>query len=207
MLTAPPRSRVVIHLEIAASVGTGVLFVGIVPLLSNKLFFIVPCMLGWLTSIAVRVKRDRLLLREWGVRLDNLWEASRAPLALGALSFLGIVLFRFFHGFLALPRAGYVMLVVYPAWGLLQQLFVQAFIARNLVDLGVRPAVTVLVSALLFGAVHAPDFQLAGLCGVAGLFWTRFYLTHGNVVPLALGHGWLGTFVYFWLLERDPLVP
>ena len=64
---------------------------------------------------------------------------------------------------------------------------------------------TVLITALLFGAVHLPDVPLALLCTLAGAFWTVCFLRVPNLLPLALAHGWIGTLTYAWLLGRDPL--
>jgi membrane protease YdiL (CAAX protease family) len=97
------------------------------------------------------------------------------------------------------------MFLVYPIWSLFQQLFVQSLLAANFVRLGVRRSSTVLITALLFGAVHLPDVPLALLCTLAGAFWTVCFLRVPNLLPLALAHGWIGTLTYAWLLERDPL--
>jgi membrane protease YdiL (CAAX protease family) len=65
--------------------------------------------------------------------------------------------------------------------------------------------VTVYFAAIVFGAVHAPDWTLVGLCAVAGLVWTWCYLRHPTLLPLALAHGWSGAFVYTWILDRSAL--
>ena len=66
------------HFEIFAALATGTTFVVANPFLSNKLYFIVPCILAWLAYLVSRVRGDREALRDWGLRTDNL----RAAVAL-----------------------------------------------------------------------------------------------------------------------------
>ena len=191
-------------LEIAAVVATGAAFAIFVQILP-KLLVIVPCIAFWLTYVIVSAYRDRSVLAEWGLRIDNLRESARLPAIFVVVSALGITAFRALAGFRPLPGWAWIMFAVYPLWSLFQQLFVQSLLARNLVRLGVRRGSTVVITALLFGAVHLPDVPLALLCVGAGAFWTACYLRSPNLIPLALAHGWIGTLTYAWLLERDPL--
>jgi len=191
-------------LEIAAVVATGAAFAIFVQILP-KLLVIVPCIAFWLTYVIVSAYRDRSVLAEWGLRIDNLRESARLPAIFVVVSALGITAFRALAGFRPLPGWAWIMFAVYPLWSLFQQLFVQSLLARNLVRLGVRRGSTVVITALLFGAVHLPDVPLALLCTLAGAFWTVCFLRVPNLLPLALAHGWIGTLTYAWLLERDPL--
>ncbi|HZO14226.1 MAG TPA: CPBP family glutamic-type intramembrane protease [Polyangiaceae bacterium] len=195
------------HFEILAALATGTTFVVANPFLSNKLYFIVPCMLAWLVYLVSRVRRDREALREWGLRTDNLRAASRAPLAFTALATLFITVYRVLAGYRPLPSEALWMFLLYPLWGLFQQLFVQAMVAGNLLRLGLSRPWVILVAAGLFGAAHLPDAQLTLLCLLVGLVWTACFVRIPNLLPLALAHGWLGTLVYYWLLERPPLAP
>jgi hypothetical protein len=191
-------------LEIAAVVGTGAAFAILVQILP-KLLVIVPCIAFWLTYVIVRAARDRSVLAEWGLRLDNLRESARLPAIFVVVAAAGIFAFRAIAGLRPLPSWAWGMFLVYPIWSLFQQLFVQSLLAANFVRLGVRRSSTVLITALLFGAVHLPDVPLALLCTLAGAFWTVCFLRVPNLLPLALAHGWIGTLTYAWLLERDPL--
>ena len=89
-------------------------------------------------------------------------------------------------------------------WAFVQQFTVQALIASNLDALGWRRPATIAASAILFGLAHVPDWTLSGLCAAAGLAWTAVFLRTRNLVPIALTHAWIGTLLYYWLLERDP---
>jgi hypothetical protein len=190
--------------EIAAVLITGVAFVALQSRIP-KLLFIVPCIALWLGYVALRAARDRSVLLEWGIRTDNLRESARLPAAFVVVSAVGITAYRVIMGYFPLPGAAWIMLIVYPIWSLFQQLFVQSLLAGNLVRLGVGRAAVLVIAALLFGAVHLPDWTLTLLCAGAGAFWTACFLRVPNILPIALAHGWIGTLTYAWVLERDPL--
>lgn len=191
-------------MEIAAVVSTGAVFAILNPFVP-KLLLIVPIIAFWLTYVVVRARRDRAVLAAWGLRADNLRESARLPAVFVAVSVIGITAYRVLAGFRPLPGWVWVMFLAYPLWSVFQQLFVQSLLAGNLERLGVRRGVIVIIAALLFGAVHLPDWQLTLLCVPAGAFWTVCFLRAPNLIPLALAHGWIGTLAYAWLLERDPL--
>lgn len=193
-------------LEIAAVVLTGAAFValnGVIP----KIAFIIPCIALWLGYVIGRASRDPGVLADWGIRLDNLRESARLPAWFTLIAAAGITAYRALAGFRPLPSSAFIMFLAYPLWSVFQQLFVQSMLAGNLVRLGVRRGAVVAIAALLFGAVHLPEWDLALLCMGAGALWTLFFLRTPNILPLALAHGWIGTLTYVWLLERNPLAP
>lgn len=55
-------------------------------------------------------------------------------------------------------------------------------------------AAVAVVTALLFGIVHAADRSQYLTLGTffLALIWTPHYCKYGNVVPLGLYHGWIG---------------
>ena len=100
-----------------------------------------------------------------------------------------------------------VLLLLYPIWGVIQQFLVQALVAGNLSKasgFSSSPWFVTVVCAVLFAVVHLPDLTLAIGTFFLGLAFTPIYLKWRNLWPLGLYHGWLGVFVYFWVLHRDP---
>ena len=99
------------------------------------------------------------------------------------------------------------LFLLYPIWGVVQQLLVQGMVAANLSDapggLGSPYAVTP-IAAVLFGAVHVPNWKLTAATFAMGLAFTPLYLRHRNLWPLGLYHGWLGALFYVWVLDRNP---
>lgn len=141
-----------------------------------------------------------------GFRRDNLMPATLASLAVFAIGSIGLVLVAAaMHGwehFHPIKRFFWLAMLLYPAWGLLQQFLVNAMIARNFAR-RLPLAATVLLSSTLFGVIHLPDLTLTVLCGVAALVWIPIYLRWRNLWPLGVCHGWLGAITYYVLLRLD----
>lgn len=96
------------------------------------------------------------------------------------------------------------VLLLYPIWGLLQQLITMNFVARNLSDLNVRNSQSILITGFAFALVHLPDLPLALATLALGLFYGGLFLKYRNIWPLGILHGWLGALFYYWVLGRDP---
>ncbi|MCI0341792.1 MAG: hypothetical protein L0216_11695 [Planctomycetales bacterium] len=199
----PERRRAA--LEFAAVIATGIVHLaveGTIP--GAKPYFIGACVVAWGGYVARRVVADRTVLRDWGLRLDNLRRASLvfAPvLVLGVAILLG---YRLALGFLPLPATAPLLFALYPFWGLLQQFLLQGLVAGNLERLGLPRPALVAVAAALFGLVHLPDWPMVALTAVAGAFWVPLFLLTRNLFPLAIVHGWLGGLAYYWVVVRDP---
>jgi len=190
--------------ESAAVVLTGSGFVVSQQVSGGRLPFIGLCAVLRLGYIVLRVRRERRLLAEWGLRLDNLALAVWRCLPALGLAAAGIVSYRLLRGWMPLPASSIALFVLYPIWALVQQLLVQSLLAQNLRRMGLSSALTVAAAALVFGLMHAPDWTLVPLCAAAGAAWTLLFLRTPNLIPLALSHGWLGVLAYYWVLERTP---
>jgi hypothetical protein len=190
--------------EIVAVVLTGGTFLAFENLLNLKLPFLIVCTLAWTAYLVWRIRRDRAVLGEWGLRRDTLLPATVACLAFLAVGATALAGLRVWMGWKPLPASSLILFAVYPIWGFIQQFVVQALVAGNLERLRAPKWAIVPVAAVLFGLAHVPDLPLSGLCTLAGLFWTPIFLWRPNLVPLAFTHAWLGTLTYYWALGRDP---
>lgn len=190
--------------EILGVLATGVLFLVFENLLDLKLAFLVPCVIGWTAYLVVRLRRERTLAADWGIRCDNL--TSAGPPILGAFAAGAAALFavRLALGTGPFPPGAWIVFLIYPVWSFIQQFVLQALVALNLERLGLPRAAVVPVAAALFGLAHLPDWPLVGLCAAAGLAWTAIYLRWRHLPLLALSHAWLGALAYYGVLRRDP---
>ncbi len=138
--------------------------------------------------------------RELGFRLDNFVECARL-LALPMLVFTLVCLalgwftssidfarWRGGHSLLILPALGIM-------WGLLQQYVLQSFVNRRAQIIWGRGAHSVLVVALVFGALHLPNPGLTLATFAGGVVWATVYQRAPNLFALALSHG-----LMTWLL-------
>jgi hypothetical protein len=192
--------------ELAAAILTGAAFLVFENVLHLKLPFLLAAAAGWGTWIALRVARDRTVLREWGIRWDTFRAAAVPGLAFFLAGCAAIAAWRVAFGWKPLPAGALLLAVLYPLWSFVQQFLLQAIVAGNLERLGLRRIVVIPIAAAAFGLVHAPDLRLMGLCALAGIAWTAIYLRHRNLFVPALAHAWLGALAYYWVLDRDPWI-
>jgi hypothetical protein len=169
--------------------------------------FVVGACVLWLGFLAYRVTRDPRWLEAWGLRRAELPAAARFPLALTGTAIAAFAIYAASHGSLRFPPHALFCLVLYPIWGLIQQVLILGVVVGNLERLDVfrrRRVLLCALGALLFGAVHLPALLLT--CGTTLLaaLYVPHFLRHRNLWPLGVAHGWIGTFFYLWVLGRDP---
>lgn len=164
--------------------------------------YIPAVMAGWGGYASVRALTEPGYLADAGLTGENAGRAWRDAtlVSLGALGGMAVV--GAARGTLDTDGLLVPLLVLYPAWGLTQQFLVQRMLTRNLTDVGLSPAVITPISAVTFGAVHAPNWDLTAATTVMGAAFTHLYQRDGNLWPLGIYHGALGAFVYVWVLDR-----
>jgi len=170
-------------------------------------YFIPVAAAGWGGYVYLRTREDPDFLRRAGFTSENIGPAFRdgTLVAVGSLALMAGI--GAAQGSLRLHPDMVPALLLYPSWGLLQQFLVQGLVAGNLADAqgwAGSPYFIIPTTAAVFGSVHLPNWKLTAGTFALGLAYTPLYLEHGNLWPLGLYHGWLGTFYYFWVLDRNP---
>jgi membrane protease YdiL (CAAX protease family) len=190
--------------ELALVIGCGVGNFLFESVLHAKTVFIIVAASTWLGYVLWRWRRDRGVLHTWGLRRDNLAAAARAALLITVPLVICGTAYGFTTRHFPPPRGFWLILLLYPAWGIAQQFLLNAMLARNLSTLLPAWAV-VLVSAVLFAAAHAPDLPVVALTLPAGALWVLMYRRWPNLWALGIAHGIIGTVVFYGVLGRDPL--
>lgn len=174
-----------------------------------RLPFIVAAIVGWGVYVFVRQRRAPGSLASWGFRTDNFGRALRRVLPFGLGAVLACTLIGLYRGSLNVTWHILPILVLYPIWGTVQQFLLIALTAGNLHELpgaGRRQGLIVLVSALLFGAIHYPFGWLMLGTFVLALFYGFVYLKERNLYVLGIFHGWLGAIFFYTVVGRDPFM-
>jgi membrane protease YdiL (CAAX protease family) len=189
--------------ELALVVGSGVGNFVSEDLLHAKTVFVAVAAMTWVAYVAWRRRSDPGVFHAWGLRRDNLAAAARAALVVTAPLVAAAVAYGFAVGYLP-PRSGFwLILVLYPMWGVAQQFLLNAMLARNLTS--VLPGwVAALLSGALFAAAHAPDLPVVALTFPAGVLWVLMYRRWPNLWALGVAHGFLGSVIFYGVLGRDP---
>lgn len=195
------RRRAVLELgALALTVGLQFLFYDLLP---GRGAFLVATVVGWGGYLAGRILRHPDTLRELGLARDGLAASTAAAaviLLVGTLVCLAIGSRR---GSVTFTRNMLFTALLYPVWGLVQQVLVQGVAVRHL-SRALPKAAVVAIAGVLFGLVHLPHLALAAATAVLGAVFTIVFLRHRNAWPLGVCHGLLGVVFYFWVLGRDP---
>ncbi|HKK65564.1 MAG TPA: CPBP family intramembrane glutamic endopeptidase [Clostridia bacterium] len=163
---------------------------------------------AWLAYIAVRIRRQPHLIHAWGFSSKNLKSTALIVTPVTAAAVAGAVLYGLLSGQALLHWHMWIVLLLYPAWGVVQQFLLVVLVAGNLdrMSRGRLPRLLiVLPTALLFGVVHIPVPILMGITFFMGCFTTAMFLRYRSVWALGVFHGLLATALYYFVLGQDPL--
>ena len=169
----------------------------------SRALLVLPLVVGWLSYFALRWRLKPKLIADLGFRRQGLWESARLCGLLILVAAPAMLTYGWWHE-AELTWAFGLTLLVYPVWGLVQQLLLQGLISHNL-DKYLPVAATTLISSTLFGLVHWNEPILVGATFLLGLVLTPLYLKHRNLWALGVAHGWLGSLIYPLVLLREPL--
>lgn len=144
------------------------------------------------------------LFHAWGFRRDNLLPAFRCCLVLIGGAAAALALYGGLTSRWLLPRTFWIVLPLYPFYGIAQQFALQALITRNLRMLIPHRILRIVVVGVLFGAAHFPIQPLMILTFAAGLGFTWIYEEQPNLWVVGIAHGLLGALAYYLVLGLDP---
>ncbi len=208
MLNNAITDRMRSWLEFGAVLSTGLVYLVFISM-GAKGLFIGFASLSWIGYVIWRIRQDSHLWVTWGFHTENLGAAFFWPTIIFVLGVVFMAWYGTANGHMLWTEHILALLLLYPLWGILQQFLVQALGVANIMALFPRQGwmLALPVGVFLFSLVHYPDGWLLMLAtGAMACFFIPCYLRDGNLWPLGLYHGWLGTFFYLWVLGRDPWV-
>jgi hypothetical protein len=137
--------------------------------------------------------------REAGIRLDTLRSSGPPAIAATAtMAALALLIGALGGGLRPIPASRLVSLcVTYAGWGLAQQYVLQAFVLRRVRLAGLSDASAILVAAVIFGLIHAPNWWLVAATTAAAVVWCRLFVRCPNLLTLAVSHGVLAVVLYY----------
>jgi uncharacterized protein len=196
-------------IEIIAVFTTGIGKFIFMDALKWKLPFIVTAILGWLIYIIYRSYKVKGILSYWGFRKDNLKRVMLKVMPFGLVSLITFFLVGYWQGTINLTWHIIPILIIYPVWGSIQQFLMIGLVAGNFQDLtgfSVSRVAIIISTAILFSAVHYPNYWLILGTFVLAMFYTYIYLKDRNIYVLGLFHGWLGGLFFYTVVNRDPFL-
>jgi uncharacterized protein len=172
-----------------------------------QLVYVVAACIFWTGYVASRSARDEAVLVEWGFTKRGFGRSIALLTPFMLLSVSGFAAYGIFTGNMVLNWHIFLLLLLYPFWGLVQQFLVVALIAGNIRRFSRYPeSVIVLLTASVFAMAHASSIPLSGASFFLALVTTTVYFRIRNLWALGLFHGLYGTCLYYFVLGRDPLL-
>lgn len=190
--------------ELAGLVAMLGLYIAFEPQLHGRPELILPVAVACVAYIGLEVCRGRETLAGFGLRTDDLAAATRAALWVYAPAAVAVLAWFLTSGAPPPPVYFYFTLAVYPFWGIAQQFVFQSLLHARLIRLGLAPW-SVLITAAVYTAVHWHSPPLMAITFPAGVANAWLYLRRPNIIPLGVGHGWVGALVYYLLFGEDPM--
>jgi membrane protease YdiL (CAAX protease family) len=195
-----------IKFEIFALAGTAILKFILIDWLNLRAMYIVLICLFWISYIYDRYKNDPSILSRWGIQKQNfrstfLYILPFAVVCIAGFGIYGITAQTAIVNWHLIP-----ILFAYPLWGLIQQFIVAGLIAGNLKGISnprFKKYQIILITSLLFSIVHFPDGLLMVFTFIMQWIFTTAFLRWKNIWPLGLYHGWIATFLLFYIMGRD----
>jgi membrane protease YdiL (CAAX protease family) len=208
-MTSFPISNQRRILEISAVILTAIGKFIFMDCLNWRFPFVALAIISWVSYIIYRKSKQPGVTKYWGFRTDNFKTVLKKVLPFGILALITFFGIGFYKGTLNITWHIIPILILYPIWGTIQQFLLIALTAGNLQDLKgqkFNKGIIILLSALLFGAIHYPFVWLMTATFILAMFYGWIYLSQRNLYVLGLFHGWLGGIFYYTVLDRDPFL-
>lgn len=174
--------------------------------LGMRAFYITGICLFWLWYVIYRYSHDNSILRTWGFKKDNFGRSLRILLPFLIIS---ICLTMVYGKLNDLPIVNYHLipvLLLYPVWGIVQQFMLACIVVRNLNDTAFFAAhkyLVILPASILFSIIHYPYPVLMVFTFFMEAIFLVVYLRWRNLWAIGLAHGWIATFLLYYVLNRD----
>lgn len=199
----PDRKR---WLEILAVVITGAMKYILMDWLELRAFYIGAACLFWIVFIYRRYREDHAILKSWGFRKDHFKRTFLFLLPFALTVIAGIVWYGFAFNATFLNWHVIPVVLLYPAWGTIQQFMMLSLIAGNLrtiSSLNLRDSHIILLTSMLFALAHYPSLPLMGFAFFMEVGFISVFFKWKNLWPLGLYHGWIASLLLFFVMGRD----
>ncbi len=160
--------------------------------------------IAWSVYLGVRLVTVPGTAREWGFRKDGFLPAMKAGMLFALIALGPLLVYGWYHSRFPLPLTFWLVVLLYPVWGLGQQFALQALITRNLCVFVPRLWPRIMAASVIFSAAHFPNYRLMALTLVAGVAFSWIYEKYRNLWSIGIVHGFLGALAYYVVLGHDP---
>lgn len=193
--------------EISGIAGTAALKWIMMDWLNMQAFYIVGVCLFWIVYIIYRTANNNHILERWGFKFEYFSQTLVFMIPFMVLCLVSSFLLGQFNSSVDLLNWRVLpVLFLYPLWGVFQQYIMLVLIAQNLIQLeriSFKRYQVILITSLLFSLIHYPSFFLMAFTFFMEVIFLIAWFKWRNLLALGLTHGFIATFLLFYILERD----
>jgi uncharacterized protein len=194
------------YIELTLLILTVIIYVLLefIPIIPNSKLIAIIMIVGWLGYVVWKSVKNKKILTYWGFRRDNFLASFRSCLYFTIPLIAIIIGYGILTHHISLPYTFWMICLLYPIWGIVQQFALQVLVHRNIKDIIKLIFYRSIVLGLLFSAAHIFDLRLVALAFPIGYAFSRIYDRYPNLWALGICHGILGAMVYYLVLGLDP---
>jgi uncharacterized protein len=171
-----------------------------------RAFYITGIFLFWLGYIYYRVKSNRDTLKHWGFKKEYFKQTLLYLAPLVFIASVVSVLYSLFNKSLSFSWYFILVLILYPLWGIIQQFMMLGIISHNLVTITggkMNRYLIIFLVSTLFSLIHYPSFFLMIFTFFLEVVFITVYLKWRNLWAIGIAHGWIATFILYYVLDRN----
>ncbi|MBN1949121.1 MAG: hypothetical protein JW784_05215 [Candidatus Cloacimonetes bacterium] len=195
--------------EIATVLLMGISKIVVGDLLNSKFYFIITGLILVILFITLRGILKPSLLSQWGFTRMNFFSSLTVVGPATIISITSFIFYGLIRGNPLINTNFFIVLILYPFWGVIQQYLIAVLMAGNLnrITRGVMTRTTIVISvAFFFALIHFPELPLVVASFFLGIITVSSFLRFGNIWTIGIFHGWFATFLYYFVLNNDPLM-
>jgi hypothetical protein len=174
--------------------------------LQMRAFYIAGICTFWAAYILFRYSTHRDILKHWGFTKSNFKRSMAFLLPLVVLSITVSLIYGYYKHSLLFTWHILPILCLYPLWGIIQQYLVLGLITNNLISL-VKPSINryvlIFLISAFFGLVHYTSTFLMIFTFAMEVVFLLTYFKWRNLWAIGIAHGWIGSFLLYFVLMRD----
>jgi uncharacterized protein len=193
-------------IELPAVTITAVLKFILMDWLGMRAFYIGGVCLFWISYFIYRYALDHSVLNYWGFKRAYFKKTLLALLPYLLASICITVVYGKLNDIFLLNPNILPVLILYPLWGIVQQFMVIGVLAESLQNLKAVSAnkyIVILLTSSIFSLVHYPGILLMAFTFAMEVIFLTVYFKWRNLWAIGLAHGWIATFLIYYVLDRD----
>lgn len=194
------------RIELIAVILTGILKYILMDWLQMRAIYIAGICIFWGAYILFRYSTNRDVLSHWGFTRNNFKRSMAFLLPLVAVSISVSLIYAYFNHSLTFTWHILPIICLYPIWGIIQQYLMLGLITNNLISLtkpSINRYVLIFLISTLFGLVHYTNYFLMIFTFAMEAVFLLAYFKWRNLWAIGIAHGWIGSFLLYFVLMRD----